>query len=107
MSAVDDRLRAKMPSVGTLPLLYNAVVVPKLLFEVGNRQSEKFQFEQEMGTIRLRFLVDNPDALFSEYRQRGVECLAGMVQRGTIVKFEDEDTPVVPLSDSVSTTRTH
>jgi hypothetical protein len=29
-----------MPSVGTLPLLYNAVVVPKLLFEVGNRQSE-------------------------------------------------------------------
>jgi len=40
VSAVDDRLRDKMPSVGTLPLLYNAVVVPKLLFEVGNRQSE-------------------------------------------------------------------
>ena len=34
MSAVDDRLRDKMPTVGTLPLLYNAVVVPKLLFEV-------------------------------------------------------------------------
>jgi len=40
VSAVDDRLREKMPSVGTLPLLYNAVVVPKLLFEVGNRQSK-------------------------------------------------------------------
>ena len=34
----------------------------------------QFQFEHEMGTIRLRFLVDDPDALFSEYRQRGVEC---------------------------------
>jgi catechol 2,3-dioxygenase-like lactoylglutathione lyase family enzyme len=34
----------------------------------------QFQFEHEMGTIRLRFLVDDPDALFNEYRQRGVEC---------------------------------
>jgi hypothetical protein len=34
----------------------------------------QFQFEHEMGTIRLRFLVEDPDALFSEYRQRGVEC---------------------------------
>lgn len=34
----------------------------------------QFQFEHEMGTIRLRFLVENPDALMSEYRQRGVEC---------------------------------
>jgi uncharacterized glyoxalase superfamily protein PhnB len=34
----------------------------------------QFQFEHEMGTIRLRFLVDDPVALFSEYRQRGVEC---------------------------------
>ena len=58
----------------------------------------QFHFEHEMGTIRLRFLVEDTDALFSEYRQRGVECLAGMVQRGTIVKFEDEDTPVAPLS---------
>jgi catechol 2,3-dioxygenase-like lactoylglutathione lyase family enzyme len=33
----------------------------------------QFQFEHEMGTIRLRFLVDDPDALFSEYRQRGIE----------------------------------
>jgi hypothetical protein len=40
VSAVDDRLRDKMPSLGTLPLLYNAVVVAKLLSEVGNRQSE-------------------------------------------------------------------
>jgi catechol 2,3-dioxygenase-like lactoylglutathione lyase family enzyme len=34
----------------------------------------QFQFEYEMGTIRLRFLVDDPDALFSEFHQRGIEC---------------------------------
>ena len=34
----------------------------------------QFQFEHEMGTIRLRFLVTDPDALFDEYRERGVEC---------------------------------
>jgi hypothetical protein len=34
----------------------------------------QFQFEHEMGTIRLRFLVEDRDALFNEYRQRGVEC---------------------------------
>jgi catechol 2,3-dioxygenase-like lactoylglutathione lyase family enzyme len=34
----------------------------------------QFQFEHEMGTIRLRFLVDDPDALFTEYQQRGAEC---------------------------------
>ena len=34
----------------------------------------QFQFEHEMGTIRLRFLVEDADALFNEYRQRGVEC---------------------------------
>jgi catechol 2,3-dioxygenase-like lactoylglutathione lyase family enzyme len=34
----------------------------------------QFQFEHEMGTIRLRFLVENPDLLFDEYRQRGVAC---------------------------------
>jgi hypothetical protein len=34
----------------------------------------QFQFEHEMGAIRLRFLVEDPDALFNEYRQRGVEC---------------------------------
>jgi len=36
----------------------------------------QFQFEHEMGTIRLRFLVDDPDTLFNEYRQRNVECSA-------------------------------
>jgi len=36
----------------------------------------QFQFEHEMGAIRLRFLVEDPDALFSEYRRRGVECTA-------------------------------
>jgi len=34
----------------------------------------QFQFEHEMGTIRLRFLVEDPDALFAEYQRRGVEC---------------------------------
>ena len=34
----------------------------------------QFQFEHEMGTIRLRFLVRGSDVLFDEYRQRGVEC---------------------------------
>ena len=34
----------------------------------------QFQFEHEMGTIRLRLLVTDPDALFKEYRQRGIEC---------------------------------
>lgn len=34
----------------------------------------QFQFEHEMGTIRLRFVVEDPDALFDEYRRRGVEC---------------------------------
>jgi len=34
----------------------------------------QFQYEHEMGTIRLRLLVTDPDALFREYAQRGVEC---------------------------------
>ncbi|HUJ28687.1 MAG TPA: VOC family protein [Myxococcales bacterium] len=34
----------------------------------------QFQYEHEMGTIRLRFLVDDPDALLAEYRLRSVEC---------------------------------
>jgi catechol 2,3-dioxygenase-like lactoylglutathione lyase family enzyme len=34
----------------------------------------QFQYEHEMGTIRLRFLVEDPDALFAELRQGGVEC---------------------------------
>src|SRR5438445_10526060 len=40
----------------------------------------QFQFEHEMGTIRLRFLVEDPDALFNEYRQRGVECTPNAVR---------------------------
>ena len=39
----------------------------------------QFQFEHEMGTIRLRFLVEDPDALFNEYRQRGIECTPNSV----------------------------
>src|SRR5215470_12696117 len=34
----------------------------------------QFQFEHEMGTIRLRLLVADPDALLGEYRRRGVAC---------------------------------
>jgi catechol 2,3-dioxygenase-like lactoylglutathione lyase family enzyme len=40
----------------------------------------QFQFEHEMGTIRLRFLVEDPDALFSEYRQRGIECTSNSIR---------------------------
>ena len=40
----------------------------------------QFQFEHEMGTIRLRFLVEDPDALFDEYVQRGVECSAAGIR---------------------------
>jgi len=40
----------------------------------------QFQFEHEMGTIRLRFLVEDPDALFQEYRERGVECSASGIR---------------------------
>ncbi|MEZ5308562.1 MAG: VOC family protein [Pyrinomonadaceae bacterium] len=45
---------------------------------IGFRRDEvelhmQFQFDYEMGTIRLRFLVEDPDALFAEYRERGVE----------------------------------
>jgi catechol 2,3-dioxygenase-like lactoylglutathione lyase family enzyme len=40
----------------------------------------QFQFEHELGTIRLRFLVENSDALFNEYRQRGVECTPNSVR---------------------------
>ncbi len=40
----------------------------------------QFQFEHEMSRIRLRFLVDDPDALFNEYRQHGVECSASGIR---------------------------
>jgi catechol 2,3-dioxygenase-like lactoylglutathione lyase family enzyme len=40
----------------------------------------QFQFEHEMGTIRLRFLVEDPDALFNDYGQRGVECSAAGIR---------------------------
>jgi catechol 2,3-dioxygenase-like lactoylglutathione lyase family enzyme len=36
----------------------------------------QFQFEHEMSTTRLRLLVDDPDTLFTEYEQRGIECSA-------------------------------
>lgn len=34
----------------------------------------QFQFEHEMSPSRLRFLVENPDELFQEYKIRGVVC---------------------------------
>lgn len=39
----------------------------------------QFQFEHEMGTTRLRLLITDPDALFREYRERGVECTTNEV----------------------------
>jgi catechol 2,3-dioxygenase-like lactoylglutathione lyase family enzyme len=52
----------------------------------------QFQFEHEMGTIRLRFLVDDPDALFGEYRQQGVEC-------NPPLRLRSQRTHVLPPSD--------
>jgi catechol 2,3-dioxygenase-like lactoylglutathione lyase family enzyme len=40
----------------------------------------QFQYEHEMGTIRLRFLVHDPDALFQEYRERGIECTSAGIR---------------------------
>ena len=40
----------------------------------------QLQFEYEMATIRLRFLVQDPDALYDEYRRRGVECTPNSVR---------------------------
>jgi len=40
----------------------------------------QFQFENEMAPIRLRVLVEDPDGLFDEYRQRGVECTPNSVR---------------------------
>lgn len=34
----------------------------------------QFQFEHEMRTMRLRLLVEDPNTLLSEYRQRGLDC---------------------------------
>lgn len=40
----------------------------------------QFQFEHEMSTIRLRFLVEDPDGLYNEYRHRGIECSANSIR---------------------------
>jgi len=32
----------------------------------------QFQYPDEMGTIRLRIVVDDPDALYEEYKAKGV-----------------------------------
>jgi catechol 2,3-dioxygenase-like lactoylglutathione lyase family enzyme len=32
----------------------------------------QFQYEHEMSTTRLRIVVDDPDALFDEYKDKGV-----------------------------------
>lgn len=32
----------------------------------------QFQYEHEMSTMRLRFLVEDPDALFAEYQDKDV-----------------------------------
>jgi len=46
---------------------------------VGFRRDEvelhmQFQYEHEMGTIRLRIHVDDPDALYAEYSDKDVFC---------------------------------
>jgi catechol 2,3-dioxygenase-like lactoylglutathione lyase family enzyme len=33
----------------------------------------QFQYPEEMSTIRLRFLVSNPDSLLAEYREKNVK----------------------------------
>ena len=42
----------------------------------------QFQFEYEMGTTRLRFLVENPDALIDEYMASSALPMAFTVLRG-------------------------
>ena len=59
----------------------------------GTPEPKNISKTQSHGCIRLT----NWDAL----------DLAGMVRRGTSVKFEDEDMPVVPLSASARATGTH
>ena len=34
----------------------------------------QFQYEYEMGTTRLRIVVDDPDALYAEYKDKDVFC---------------------------------
>ena len=34
----------------------------------------QFQFEHEMNRCRLRFLIEDPDALFEQLCNRGIEC---------------------------------
>lgn len=43
----------------------------------------QFQYEHEMSTIRLRFLVEDPDALFDELQRMSVECSAAGGPRNT------------------------
>jgi lipoprotein-anchoring transpeptidase ErfK/SrfK len=59
----------------------------------GTPEPKNISKTQSHGCIRLT----NWDAL----------DLAGMVHRGTLVKFEDQDMPVVPLSASARATGTH
>jgi catechol 2,3-dioxygenase-like lactoylglutathione lyase family enzyme len=40
----------------------------------------QFQFKHEMGACRLRVLVADPDLLFQEFRDRGVDCTAAGIR---------------------------
>ena len=40
----------------------------------------QFQFEHEMNRSRLRFLIEDPDALFEQFCIRGVECSPAGIQ---------------------------
>src|SRR5258707_14190711 len=56
----------------------------------------QFQYEHEMGTIRLRLLVTDPDAPFSEYRPRGVACTRMIVATHRGERANSRSTPWIP-----------
>jgi hypothetical protein len=46
----------------------------------GSKAISRRRADDRVAAIRLRFLVENPDELFSEYQQRGVECTPNSVR---------------------------
>jgi len=83
--------RAVLPIIGTRDIKRAIELYGRLGFQlafqdnpdspnyVGFRRDQvefhvQFQYEHEMNRTRLRFLVEDPDGLFVEYQQRGIEC---------------------------------
>jgi catechol 2,3-dioxygenase-like lactoylglutathione lyase family enzyme len=50
----------------TIPVNYVGLRRDKVEFHM------QFQYEHEMGATRVRFLVDDPDALYEEYQDKSV-----------------------------------